>query len=267
MMAELDVLVPTYRRPAALAVTLATLIGQTLPAFRVIVSDQTEPPGSLDTGEIQAVVRVLRATGRRVELLAHRPPRGLAEHRQWLLDRASARYALFLDDDVICEPDLLERLLRTIREEGCGFVGSAVMGLSHDADHRPLEEGIEFWDGPVQAERVEPGGPEWERHRLHNAANLYLLQRRLGLTAETQRVYHVAWVGGCVLYDVEALRACGGFAFWTELPPNHAGEDALAQLRVMARFGGCGVIPSGAYHQELETTVPDRAADAPWVLR
>jgi hypothetical protein len=34
----------------------------------------------------------------------------------------------------------------------------------------------------------------------------------------------------------------------------------------MARDGGCGLIPSGVYHQELPTTVTDRRADAPRVL-
>ncbi len=266
-MTELDVLVPTFRRPAALAVTLAALIGQTLRPFRVVISDQTEPPGALAAPEVEAVVRVLRATGREVELLAHWPPRGVAEQRQFLLDRARARYALFLDDDVICEPDLLERLLATIRAERCGFVGSAVIGLSYAGEERPGEERIDFWHGPVRPERIEPGGPGWERHDLHNAANLYHLQRRLGLDPANQHTYKVAWVGGCVVYDVEALRACGGYTFWNELPAEHAGEDVLAQLRVMQRYGGCGIIPSGAYHQELPTTVPNRTADAPWVLR
>lgn len=43
-------------------------------------------------------------------------------------------------------------------------------------------------------------------------------------------------------------------------------RDVLAQLRVMARFGGAGLIPSGPYHQELPTTVTDRRCDAPPVL-
>jgi hypothetical protein len=73
-------------------------------------------------------------------------------------------------------------------------------------------------------------------------------------------------VGGCVLYDRAALEAVGGFGFWRELPPESAGEDVLVQLRVMARFGGCAIFPSGAYHQELPTTVPDRRVDAPHAL-
>ncbi len=43
-------------------------------------------------------------------------------------------------------------------------------------------------------------------------------------------------------------------------------SDVLAQLRVMARFGGCGLLPSGVYHQELPTTVVERRVDAPKLL-
>ena len=40
----------------------------------------------------------------------------------------------------------------------------------------------------------------------------------------------------------------------------------MAQIRVMERFGGCGLIPSGAYHLELPTTVPHMLVDAPNLL-
>jgi GT2 family glycosyltransferase len=264
--ARLDVLIPTCDRPAALAVTLATLIGQTLRRFRVVVSDQSEPETSLDAREVVAAVRVLRARGHEVELHRHLPRRGLAEQRQFLLDRVGAPYCLFLDDDVILEPDLLERLHRTIGEQGCGLVGSGLIGLSYLDDVRPEQQAFEPWEGVVEPEVVTPGGPAWERVRLHSAANLLHAGRRLDLPPGATLRYKLAWVGGCVLYDAERLREAGGFSFWSDLPPAHAGEDVLAQLRVMARSGGCGILPSGAYHQELPTTVPDRGVDAPWVL-
>lgn len=265
-MPELDVLIPTYSRLTALAATLACVACQSLPGFRVIVSDQTEALDVTAAPEISALVRLLRARGHDVELHRHLPRRGIAEQRDFLLGRARAPYACFLDDDVLLEPHVLASLLRLIRRERCGFVGSAVIGLGYVHDHRPAEELIEVWDGPVEPERIDPGSREWARHRLHNAANLYHVQQRLGLRPGDEHAYKVAWVGGCVMYDVAALRACGGFAFWSELPPEHVGEDVLAQLRVMERFGGCGMIPSGAYHQELSTTLADRTTDAPWVL-
>ncbi len=266
MTSTIDVLIPTYRRPAALAVTLTSLCAQTFRDFRVVISDQTEEGEPTEAGEVQAAIRILRAHGHPVAVYKHLPRRGLAEQRQFLLDQATASYALFLDDDLILEPDVVGRMLAAIQEERCGFVGCAATGLSFINDVRPHEQAIEFWEGPVQPEKVGPGTPQWERYRLHNAANIYHIQQRLGLTPDRQRKYRVAWVGACVMYEVAKLRAVGGYSFWRELPTEHCGEDVLAQLRVMARYGGCGLIPTGVYHQELPTTIVDRRVDAPKVF-
>jgi GT2 family glycosyltransferase len=262
----IDVLIPTYNRPAALAVTLACLIGQTFRDFRVVISDQTEDSNPADAGEVKAVLRVLEVHGHKVEVFKHLPRRGLAEQRQFLLDQATAPYALFIDDDLVLEPDALDRMLTAIREEQCGFVGCAVIGFSFLNDIRPHQQNIEFWEGRVQPETIKPNGPGWERWMLHNAANLHHIAQKYNITPENQRKYKVAWVGGCVMYDVAKLHELGGFSFWQDLPSDHCGEDVLAQLRVMARYGGCGIIPTRVYHQELPTTVPNREVDAPKVL-
>jgi GT2 family glycosyltransferase len=264
----IDVLVPTCNRPAALAITLATLGGQGWPTLRIVIADQSDTDADA-CAEVQAVLRYLRATGRIVEIY-HRPSRrGMAEQRAFLLAQARARYCLFVDDDVILEPDLVARLHAAIHAEGCGFVGSALHGLSYLGQRRPSQETIEFWSGPVAPEVVRPGMPAWTRHHLHSAANLFHVQADLagegGSKAATRR-YKVAWVGGCVMFDTAMLRAAGGFDFWQSLPPQHCGEDVLAQQHVMARFGGCAILPSGAYHMELPTTLTARAIDAPYVL-
>lgn len=268
-MAPIDILIPTYNRAASLAVTLTALVGQTFRDFRIIISDQSDAYDVADQGEVRAIIRILEAQGHAVSLLKHLPRRGLAEHRQFLLDQASAPYVLLLDDDVILDPDMVERLHRAIREAECGFVGSCFIGLSFVDDVRPQQQAIEFWEGNrVQPERIMPGTPQWSRFHLHRAANIYHLQQRLNLAPDQQRLYKVAWVPGCVLFDTEKLRSVGGFSFWTQLPFYHSGEDVLAQVRVMARYGGCGVIPSGAYHQEVPSTivVNEQHVDAPYVL-
>jgi GT2 family glycosyltransferase len=71
-MSTLDVLIPTYRRPAALAVTLTSLTAQTLPRFRVVVSDQTEDEDTTAAGEVQTPVRLLHVRGRSVDLRRYR---------------------------------------------------------------------------------------------------------------------------------------------------------------------------------------------------
>lgn len=263
---RVDVLIPTCGRPVALALSLLALASQHFRNFRIIVSDQTPGEDVVKAGEVAAVLRLLSAQGFDVRVLKHLPTRGMAEQRQFLLDQSAAPYVLYIDDDVILEPDLMGRLLTAIEEEGCGFVGSAVVGLSYRDDVRPHQQSIEFWEGPVRPERITWQGPGWERHALHNAANLYHVAQKLGVSPEHQRKYKVAWCGGCVMYDRAKLLGVGGFSFWRELPAIHCGEDVLAQFRVMAHFGGCGLVPSGAYHMELPTTLTDRRVNAPEVL-
>ncbi|RWZ51523.1 glycosyltransferase family 2 protein [Labedella phragmitis] len=259
---ELEVLIPTVGRTSELAVTLAGLAAQDDPAFDVIVSDQSETFTSANEPSVQAMVRVLRAEGHRVDLV-HRPRRrGLAEQRQFLLERSSAPAVLFLDDDVWTEPGLLSRLLDALRSLRCGFVGSAVQGLSYLDDRRPHEvTTFEPWPGRVLPESVRPGNTEHDRWPLHNAANLAHIAATLGVDRDAWVAYKVAWVGACVLYDRAALIAAGGFDFWPGLPAEHSGEDVAAQWRVMERFGGAGIVPSGAVHLEAPTTILERRVD------
>jgi len=208
------------------------------------------------------MMRVLSAAGRPVRALRHLPRRGLAEHRAALLTRSGATYVLYLDDDVWLEPGAIRRMLAAIGALRCGFVGAAVQGLSYLDDVRPRElEPFERWVGRPTPELVEPETPAWRRRTLHNAANPTHLARR-HVRGEDWIAYKVAWVGGCALYDRAALVDCGGFDFWHELPEEHCGEDVLAQQRVMARHGGAGILPTGAYHQESPPTVPDRRNEA-----
>lgn len=265
MMPALDVLVPTCNRPTALVATLLGLALQTqdaLRGLRVVISDQSDGEGPMGSAEVIAAIRLMQSKGIGVQYHRHLPRRGMAEHRAFLLSQVMAPHCLFLDDDVFMESDLIARLMLAMAQHQCGFVGSALHGLSFLHDCRPHQQAIEFWDGKVQPETVCPKSAAWQRHHLHSAANLYHVQRQYKQGYRGTRVYKVAWVGGCVLFDTNKLRSAGGFDFWSELPRDHCGEDVLAQLRVMARDGGCAIFPSGAYHMELPTTVQHRTVDA-----
>jgi hypothetical protein len=257
---ELDVLIPTCDRPAELAATLAGLAAQDVDEpFGVVVSDQSEAiPGWLDPAA-GGLVRALRYRGHPVLLRHHLPRQGIAEQRAFLLRQSLAHYVLYLDDDVWLEPGAVPRLLAAIGELRCGFVGNAPHGLSYLDDHRPeQQDGYEEWRGRPHTEQISPRGPEWSRAGLHTAANLAHLTERLGLDDGEWRAYKVAWIGACVLFDRVKLLAVGGFDFWPDVPADHQGEDVVAQLRMISRYGGAGVLPSGAYHLESPTTVTDR---------
>lgn len=266
-MTAIDVLIPTRDRPVELATTLAGLAAQDFPDFGVIVSDQSDGTPDHATPSARTLARVLERHGHPVRTGTHLPRRGMAEHRAHLLGLSGARYVLFLDDDVWLEPDTLTRMSAAIAETGCGMIGCATQGLSYLDDHRPHELApFEPWPGDPEPEQVRPGSPAWERWTLHNAANpTHLGDRVRPLLAQLGRdwlAYKVAWVGGCVLFDREKLIATGGFDFWRDIPREHAGEDVLAQTRVMARHGGAGILPSGAVHLEAPTTVPNREVEA-----
>jgi GT2 family glycosyltransferase len=263
---SVEVLVPTRDRPAELATVLAGLAAQDHP-FDVLVSDQSSGPASYDAPAAAAMLRVLAAAGHRVRAIRHLPRRGLAEHRAALLAASTADRVLFCDDDVWLEPGALARLVDALDTLGCGLVGAPVQGLSYLDDFRPAELApFERWDGRPEPERITQGTPAWDRWTLHNAANPTHLARLHVRPGERWVAYKIAWVGGCVLYDRAALLAVGGFDFWRELPARHVGEDVVAQWRVIERFGGAGILPSGAVHLESPTTVADRTVEAHEVL-
>lgn len=247
-----DVLLPTCNRPASLVMTLSGLAGQELDRFHLVVADQSETPAASEP-VIQSLLRVIQARGATVEWHARRPSRGIAEQRDFLLGRAGAPAVLYLDDDVWMEPWVLGALLDTLQKEGCAFVGAFPAGLSFLDDERPEQQVIEFWEGPVRPEIVEPGSPEWERWNLHRAANLFHVSRKL--RDQRIRTYKVAWVASCILYDREKLLQAGGFSFWPRLPRYHSGEEVLVQNLLMRRWGGCAILPSGTYYSQVPSTV------------
>ena len=303
---EIDVLIPTRNRPAELAATLAGLAAQDVPEpFGVVISDQSDgtpqdsvvlsgqPDGASEDGVVAkdgvvrgdrsdgafedgpswghpaaaTMVRVLRCAGHRVLLGRHLPRRGLAEHRAFLLSRSRARYVLYLDDDVWLEPMAVRVMHQALRELGCGFVGNFPHGLSYADDHRPAQQVYEPWLGRPAPEWFGPGDPQWRRASLHGAANLLHLADSLRLPPGQWRAYKVAWLGACVLFDRAKLVAAGGYDFWDRLPAEHAGEDVVAQQRVMRWYGGAGLVPSHAYHLESPTTVRDRRVQCHEVVR
>ena len=261
---RLDVLIPTRNRPAELAVTLSGLAAQEgVPGFGVVVSDQSDGEPAYAHPAAATMVRALRHRGHSVLLTRRLPRRGLAEHRCYLLAQSAADAVLCLDDDVWLEPGTLSRLMTALDELGCGFVGNAVHGLSYADDVRPeTHQHYEEWAGRPVPERILPGTPEWHRASIHPAANLLHVTEKLNLPPGQWRAYKVSWIGGCVLYDRTKLVESGGFDFWERLPDRHQGEDVAAQLAVLERHGGAGVLPSGAYHLESPTTVTERDVEA-----
>src|SRR5260370_3943492 len=154
--------------------TLAGVAAQTHRDIRVIIADQSREPAG-DEQVVQTAGRVIEARGGCIEWYDRRPVHGIAEQRDFLLKKATADAVLYLDDDVLMEPWVVEQLLDVLNAEQCGFVGAFPAGLSHLDDVRPEQQIIEYWDGPVSPEAVDPGSPQWARLQLLCAPNPYHL--------------------------------------------------------------------------------------------
>lgn len=251
-MASVDILLPTCNRLSSLIYTLGGVASQTLTDLHLIVSDQSDQSAA-DSRVVQSLIRIIDARGGKVTWFERRPSKGIAEQRQFLLEQSSNRAVLYLDDDVFMEPWVVQRMVDVLYSQRCAFVGAFPVGLSYVQDIRPQQQHIEYWEGPVQPEAINPDSTAWERWQLHRAANLYHVSQ--GLPVGSQRLYKVAWVASCILYDRDKLLEVGGFSFWNRLPRFHSGEEVLVQNILMRRWGGCGIVPSGTYYSEMPSTV------------
>jgi GT2 family glycosyltransferase len=109
-----SVVIPTKNRPHHLAVTVLSLLQQSVLPRELIVVDQSADHTSR---ERIAQIYELLPTDRRGQLklcYLHEPAiSGLAAARNAAMEIASREFLVFLDDDVILEPDFLEQLLDT----------------------------------------------------------------------------------------------------------------------------------------------------------
>jgi hypothetical protein len=100
-----DVLVPADGRADALAITLATLVGQTHRSLRVLITD-AEPA---EREPLIAVLRVLAVLG--IEVLLLHPPAGV-DRRAFLLDHAREPH-LLVEPGTVLEPEAVASVART----------------------------------------------------------------------------------------------------------------------------------------------------------
>ena len=178
---RINILIPTYKRLKALAVTLTSLCYQSEKSFDIIVSDQSADDDIERDNSIQTIKRWLELQNNKVTIYKNLPRRGMAQQRQFLLDHSNAAYSLFLDDDLLMEPFVLRNMLHVLESEQCGFVGCAVIGLSYKDDHRPQQQQIEFWKDHVVPEKIIPQSNEWQRYKLHSAAIFFMLNKNIML--------------------------------------------------------------------------------------
>lgn len=116
-----SVLIPTKDRAADLALTIESVLGQTTPPGELLIVDQSRD----DAAELRTRARWARGAPGRLVYLRRPELSGLAAARNCAMDRACGEIWLFLDDDVVLEPDFLAQLLAAYRAhpEATGISG------------------------------------------------------------------------------------------------------------------------------------------------
>jgi glycosyltransferase involved in cell wall biosynthesis len=118
----LSIIIPTFRKREFLEPTLESLARQTYPdaLTEVVVVDDCSADGTLEY--LQGL-----QTPFKLVAIAHKVNKGRAAARNTAIRAATGDLAVFVDDDMRCEPDLLEQHVRFHEQHpGIVAIGSAV---------------------------------------------------------------------------------------------------------------------------------------------
>jgi glycosyltransferase involved in cell wall biosynthesis len=104
-MANVSVVIPTFNRPTLLEEAVQSVLAQTSPALEIIIVDD----GS--RAEYRPRIRALADLGSQVVIYSFASNRGVSSARNFGLEKAKGDYILFLDDDDLIHPHMLESSL------------------------------------------------------------------------------------------------------------------------------------------------------------
>jgi GT2 family glycosyltransferase len=175
-MMTLSVIVATKNRAADLGRMLPTLLSQTRLPEELIIVDQS--CGEDTRKVIDSFARDLKAAGQPgpdIAYLYDPTLVGANGARNVAIERSRGEILVFLDDDVLLEPEFMHELLRVYKESpGAGGVSGVVTNYALPPRSARILRRL-FWKGPFQDER-QPLYWQADRLRDHQAVRV----RRLG---------------------------------------------------------------------------------------
>lgn len=159
---QVCVIIPTKNRTSDLSVAVRSLLAQTVRPVRAVIVDQSSDDRCL----LQVKTEFANAPDVRLDYIHDTSINGAAAARNRAMDEAIGDIWLFLDDDVVLEPEFIERLL----EVYCNYPeADGVSGII--TNYRPGPLPLRLWTeifarGPFHDERQPI---YWAAEQLRNA--------------------------------------------------------------------------------------------------
>lgn len=123
-----SVVIPTKDRPAALVRAIRSLLASTVVPAEFVIIDASKDEQSL--AEISRLLE--KRAGGLVATVRPALQAGAAVQRNQAFAVAQNEYILFCDDDIICEPDCIERLWNALQsDKDIGGASAAIVNQSY----------------------------------------------------------------------------------------------------------------------------------------
>lgn len=159
---RISVVVPVYNSARYLRDCLESLRNQTIEQLQIILVDD----GSTD--QSGKLCDEFAAMDKRICVI-HTPNRGVSAARNIALDIAEGRYVYFCDSDDVCDTNLLESLLRSLKKTDSDLCSCGYARFSEEVSKsKPVSEAVRCVEGKnsicMQLHNVEQvGGYLWNK--------------------------------------------------------------------------------------------------------
>ncbi len=214
MIPEISIIMPVYKTERYLEKSIKTVLSQTFGDFELILIDDCSPDNS---GKI---CDRFAKTDDRIKVIHLEKNGGVSNARNTAMKTAQGKYLCFLDSDDYFDSNLLENLIKSMRENPAQVV---IFGL--------LEEFLNR-DGKIVRTRVNAP----ENKVLRSKAEL----RKELLRLETQDLYGYP----CnKMYDLQYLRKTKA-----EFPQMKFNEDVIFNIDFFMDAESCNTLNFAPYH-------------------
>lgn len=230
---DLTIGIPVKDRPVELALLLQSLLNQTFQRFRVLLVNECQETDFLsENSTVQGLIKLLERSGSPVTIVQG-DQKGPQYCGQRILEHAATELIFRLDDDVVLQPDCVEKLLAVIAE-GYDAVGPIYLDPQRPTEDQVIPEGTSLED------RMKVGRVYWKDELFLSG----ILQVNLHPNAEPVPVEHLN--SGFLYRKSAACKAGGYFLDYSVVGHREETDISYRMFRTGARLA---VAPAArAYH-------------------